>query len=108
MPLEQEVMVLLIGGFSIVMGIVMLVVVFLWMINKNNNLGYIWILLHLLLVSVAMYFALKSITFDYKHPMASEEISLQLGVSGVVWALSMICLTIALFSFSKMRKHSAS
>ncbi|MFC3039666.1 hypothetical protein ACFOGI_05325 [Virgibacillus xinjiangensis] len=104
MPLEQEVMGLLIGGFSIVMGVAILVTVFLWMKNKNNTPGYIWTLLHLLLVSVAVYFALEGIAFDYNHPMASEEISLQIGISGVVWAFSMLCLVIALFSFSKKEK----
>ncbi|WP_053362375.1 hypothetical protein [Bacillus sp. FJAT-27251] len=104
MPLEQEVMELLIGGFSIVMGILMLVNVVLWIKNKNFGSGYIWTLLHLLLVSVAAYFASKAIAIDYNHPMASEEISLRIGVSGAVWALSMICLMIALFSFSKKRK----
>ncbi|MFD2042735.1 hypothetical protein ACFSTA_00265 [Ornithinibacillus salinisoli] len=107
MPLEQEVMGLLIGGVSIVMGIAILITVFLWVKNKNNSSGYIWTLLHLLLVSVAVYFTLKGIAFDYNHPMASEEISLQIGISGVIWALSMLCLVIALFSFSKERKHSA-
>jgi hypothetical protein len=105
MPLEQEVMGLLIGGLSIVMGIAILITVFLWMKNKNS--GYIWTLLHLLLVSFAAYFVLKAIAIDYNHPMASEEISLQIGIAGVVWALSMICLVIALFSFSEERKQSA-
>ncbi|PAV29340.1 hypothetical protein CIL05_12110 [Virgibacillus profundi] len=91
-----------------VMGIAILVIVFLWVKKKNNSSGYIWTILHLLLVSVAFYFGLKGIAFDYNHPMASEEISLQIGISGVVWALSMLCLVIALFSFSKERKHSAS
>jgi ABC-type polysaccharide/polyol phosphate export permease len=76
--------------------------------NKNNKSGYIWTLLHLLLVSVAVYFALKAIAFDYNHPMASEENSFLLGISGVVWVLGMICLVIALFSFSKNRKQSTS
>jgi uncharacterized membrane protein YbhN (UPF0104 family) len=106
MPLEQEVMGLLIGGVSIVMGIAIFVTVFLWMKNKKKSTGYIWTLLHLLLISVAAYFVLKAIAFDYNHPMASEEISLQIGISGVVWAFSMICLVIALFSFSKERKHN--
>jgi uncharacterized membrane protein YagU involved in acid resistance len=94
---------LLIGGFSIVMGIVMLVIVFFWIKNKINGSGYIWTLLHLLLVSIAAYFALKAIAFDYNLPMASEEVSLKIGVFGTVWALSMICLMIALLSYSKKK-----
>lgn len=101
MPLEQEVKGLLIGGFSIVIGITILITVFLWIKNKGNSLGYMWILLHLLLFSTATYFAVKAVAFDYSHPMASEEISLQIGVSGVIWALSMLCLVFALFCFSK-------
>lgn len=108
MPLEQEVMGFLIVGFSIIMVITILVAVFLWIKNKNNSSGYIWTLLHLLSFSIAVYFALKAIDFDYNHPMASEEISLQIGISGVVWALSMLCLVIALFCFSKKGKFNAS
>ncbi|WP_246202584.1 hypothetical protein [Virgibacillus doumboii] len=108
MPLEQEVLGMLIGGFSIVMGISVLITVFLWLKNKGNSSGYIWTLLHLLSFSVAVYFALKAVAFDYDHPMASEEVSLQIGISGVVWALSMLCLVIALFRFSKGKKSGVS
>ncbi|MFB4166889.1 hypothetical protein [Virgibacillus sp. JSM 102003] len=108
MPLEEGVMGLLIGGFAIIMGITILVIVLLWVKNKNNRVGYISTLLHLLLVSVAVNFALKAIAFDYNHAMASEEISFQIGIAGVVWALSMICLVIALFSFSQERKNGVS
>ncbi|TFB15063.1 hypothetical protein E3U55_12485 [Filobacillus milosensis] len=100
MPLEEEVRGLLIGGFSTVMGICMLICVFL-LIKKNNNLGYTWIFLHLLLVSVAANFALRVITFDSNHPMASEEISLQISISGIIWTFSMIFLVFGLISFSK-------
>ncbi|MFS0673560.1 hypothetical protein [Ornithinibacillus sp. 179-J 7C1 HS] len=104
MPLEEGVMGLLIGGFTIVMGITLVVTVMLWIKNKNNSSGYIWTLLHLLTFSIAIYLALKVIGFDYNHPMAPENISFQIGISGLVWALSMLCLVIALFSFSKSRK----
>ncbi|MGP4107894.1 hypothetical protein [Virgibacillus sp. L01] len=108
MPLEEGVMGLLIAGFVVVMGITILVTVLLWVKNKNNSMGYISTLLHLLLVSFAVNFALKAIAFDYNHAMASEEISFQVGIAGVIWALSMICLAIALFSFSKERKEGVS
>lgn len=62
----------------------------------------------MLFVSVAIYFFIKAISFDFNHPMASEEISLQIGISGVVWALGMICLLIGLFKFSKTRKNRVS
>ncbi|MFZ3580263.1 hypothetical protein [Virgibacillus sp. DJP39] len=101
MPLEQEFIGLLTGGFFIVIGLVMIVTVLLWTKNKNYSSGYVWILLHLILFSVAAYFFLEAISSDYSHPMASEENSFQLGLAGVVWALSMSCLVIGLVRFSK-------
>ena len=108
MPLEEEVLGILIGGFSIVMGIVILTTLFFCVKNKSKNTGYVWVFFHLVLFSFATYFALKAISFDYNHPMASEEISLQIGLSGVVWAASMICLLIGIYSFSKTRESSSS
>ncbi|MGM0877316.1 MAG: hypothetical protein ACQEWV_21850 [Bacillota bacterium] len=105
MPLEQEVIGLLIGGFSIVMGIAILITLLLWLKNKNNSAPYV---LHLLFFSVAIYFSLMAISFDYNHTMASEEISLQIGISGVVWALSMLCLLIGIVKFSRTKKYSGS
>jgi hypothetical protein len=107
MPLEQEVFSLLIGGYSIIMGIAFLTILLLWFKSKNNHSAYIWTLLHLLFFSIAIYFSLRAITFDYMHPMASEEISLQMGISGVIWAVSMICLMIGIFNFSKTRKYNS-
>lgn len=108
MPLEQEVIGLLIGGVTIVIGITVLVTLFLWVKNKNNSYGYLWTLLHLIVLSVALYFVLNVVAFDYNHPMASEEISLQVGVIGTIWALSMICLVLAICSFSKAENDSVS
>jgi hypothetical protein len=108
MPLEEEVFGLLIGGFSIVMGIAIITIFLLWFRNKNNSSAYMWTLLHLLFFSVAIFFSLKAISSNHNHPMASEEISLQLGVSGVVWALSMVFLVIGIFKFSISRNYSSS
>ncbi|UOQ86905.1 hypothetical protein [Gracilibacillus salinarum] len=104
MPLEQEVIGLLIAGFSIVMGIALIVTLFLWIKNKHNSFGYIWTLLHFFSLIISVYFALQAIGFDYNHPMASEEISFRIGIAGVAWAVSMFCLIIALIGFSRNRK----
>ncbi|MDF2859147.1 MAG: hypothetical protein K0Q87_4998 [Neobacillus sp.] len=104
MPLEQEVRGMLIGGFTIVMGIAILTTLFLWLKNKNSNFGYFWTILHFLFFSIAIYFFIKAISNNYIHPMASEENSLQIGIAGVVWAFSMICLLMGIASFSKRRK----
>ncbi|WP_342431597.1 hypothetical protein [Neobacillus sp. FSL H8-0543] len=108
MPLEQEVRGMLIGGFAIVMGIVILTTLFLWIKNKNNSSAYIWTLAHFLFFTLAIYFFIKAISFDFNHPMASEEISLQFGIAGVVWAFSMVCLLMGIVNFSKRRRMEKS
>ncbi|MDF2066772.1 hypothetical protein [Bacillus sp. Cr_A10] len=104
MPLEEGVFELLIGGFSVVMGIAILTLLLLWLQKKNNSSAYVWTLLHLILFSVAVYFFLKAISFDYEHVMASEENSFQIGVAGIIWTFSMVCLIIGIFKFSNSGK----
>lgn len=102
--MEQETLSLLIAGFWVVVGLMVLATLFLWMRSKTNNLAYASVLAHFLLLSVALYFLLKAITFNMDHPMASEEISLRFGVSGVLWAVSMLFLLIGLIKFSRVGK----
>lgn len=104
MPLEEGGIDWLIGGFSIVTGLVLLILLLLWFITKTNRSAFVWTILHLLLLSVAFYFSIRAISFDYKHVMAPEENSLQLGIAGIIWAFSMVCLLIGIFKFSKPRK----
>lgn len=104
MPLEEGVFELLIGGFSVVMGIAISALLLLWLQKKNNSSAYVWTLLHLILFSVAVYFFLKAISFDYEHVMASEENSFQIGVAGIIWTFSMVCLIIGIFKFSNSGK----
>jgi hypothetical protein len=108
MPLEEGVVGWLIGGFSIVMGLVLLTLLLLWSKNRKNRSAYAWIVLHLLFFSLAIYFSLKAISFDYQHVMASEENSSQMGIAEIIWALSMVCLVIGIFKFSNSGKYSAS
>lgn len=104
MPLEEGVFGLIIGGFSLVIGITFILISFRWLQKKNNNIAYFWTLLHLLLFSIAVYFLAKAISFDYEHAMASEENSLHLGIAGIIWAFSMVCLIMGIFKFSKSGK----
>jgi uncharacterized membrane protein len=104
MPLEQEVISLLISGFSIVMGVAFLVVLLVWI--RDKRAAYAWVVLHFVIFSAAIYFFLQAISFDYIHPMASEEISLRIAMSGIAWALSMVFLIIGILSFSKKKKSN--
>lgn len=105
MPMEQETMGLLIGGFSLVVGVMILVTLFLWIKNRGNNIAFASLLSHFILLSIAVYFFIKAISFNSSTPMASEEISLRMGVSGLVWAMSMFCLLIGVIKLSSRKKH---
>lgn len=104
MPMEQETIGLLVGGFSLIVGIMVLVTLFLWIKSKDNNIAYASVIGHFIFLSIAIYVFLKAITFNVDHPMASEEISLRMGVAGVIWAASMLALLIGLIGFSKVKR----
>ncbi|MDM5224952.1 hypothetical protein QUF73_01880 [Cytobacillus sp. NJ13] len=106
MPMEQETMGMLIGGLSTIMGISFIVVLILLFSKKGKSyrMAYGLVLGHLVFFSWAVSQALKAISFDTNHPMASEEISLQLGISGALWAISMVFLVIGLIKFSFTKK----
>lgn len=101
MPMEQETVGLLVGGFSLIIGIMVLVTLFLWVKSKGNHAAYASVICHFAFLTIAMFVFINAITFNADHPMASEEISLRLGVSGVVWAVGMLCLLVGLVRFSK-------
>jgi hypothetical protein len=102
MPMEQETMGLLIGGFSIIIGVSFMIVLVLLFSKKRKpfRMAYTMVIGFLLFFSWAVSQAIKAISVDVNHPMASEEISLHLGISGVLWAISMFFLVLGLIKFS--------
>jgi hypothetical protein len=100
--MEQETMGMLIGGFSIIIGITFMIVLLLLFSKKRKpfRMAYTLVIGFLLFFSWAASQAINAISFDVNHPMASEEISLRLGISGVLWAISMLFLTLGLIKFS--------
>lgn len=106
MPLEQEIPHLLTTGFIFIILILGVSTITLWVKHKKNSTAYIFILVHLLLLSTAFYFFMNAITLelDYYHPMASEENSLQIVIAGGLWALSMISLLGAIFKFTSLSR----
>ncbi|AST00359.1 hypothetical protein B9L19_14745 [Geobacillus thermocatenulatus] len=101
LQMEEEVMDLLIGGFSVVMLIATMTVVSLWRKNRTRRLAFYWIFAHFLLLSIAAYFAFRAISFDLTHPQASEEISLLLGKAGLAWGAGMVCLLAGIVKLSR-------
>nr|WP_263326804.1 hypothetical protein [Neobacillus sp. Marseille-Q6967] len=106
MPLEEEVITLVIWGFTTIMVLAAFTILFLWANSKENSLAYGLMLSHLMLLVIAFLFFVDAISIPYIHPMASEEISLRLGLAGVMWAFSMICLMIGIIRFSKVRQEN--
>jgi len=106
MPLEEELPMLLTTGFIAIILLFTICIITFWCRNKGENSPYIMGLLHLLLLSTAFYFFMNAITseFDYYHPMASEENSLQMGLASGFWALSMLSLLAAIYQFSKIAR----
>ena len=102
--MEQETMGMLIGGFSIIMSIAFLVVILLMFSKKRKSfrVAYGLIIGFFVFFSWAISQALNAISFDVNHPMASEEISLRLGIAGVLWAVSMFFLLFGLINFSSI------
>lgn len=108
MPMEQETMGLLVGGFLIIMGITIMIVLLQLFSKKrkSHRTAYSLVLCYLILFSLAVNQALRAIRFDVNHPMASEEISLRLGMAGVLWAVSMLFLVLGLIKFSFSWKNN--
>lgn len=106
MPLEEEIPLLLTVGFFSIMLLFTICIITVWIRNKGNNTPYILVLFHLFLLSAAFYFFMNAITseFDYNHPMASEENSLQISIASGFWALSMLSLLAAILQFSRKIK----
>lgn len=106
MPLEQEVPSLLTTGFTFIIFILVASIIALWVKNKGNRVAYLFILVHLVLLSTAFIFFMNAVTLelDYNHPMASEENSLQLVIAGFFWALSMVSLLFAIFKFTSLSR----
>ncbi len=105
MPLEQEALSMISGGLTIIMGITFFFTILFWLRQKKHHAGFALTILSLMLLSLAGRFMVEIFQYDVTHPMASEEISLQLGVSGITWAFSMVCLILGIYHFTKDRPN---
>jgi amino acid transporter len=96
MVLEQEIKVLVILGFSVVLAIVAAAIFMLW--RKTRNRGLLWFLPQLALLALCLVFFLRLIDNANSVPdvMLSEENSLMVGLMGSAWCLSMIVMVIGI------------
>lgn len=105
MPIEQETTGMLIGGFSIIIGLTLIVVLLLFFSKKRKvyRTVYGWMIGYLIFFSWAVSQVLNAKSYDVNHPMASEEISLRLEIAGVLWAISMLFLLFSIIKFSSTK-----
>ncbi|MFZ5644898.1 MAG: hypothetical protein ACOY46_15035 [Bacillota bacterium] len=102
MPMEQEVMPLLITGISIVMLLSFIIVLGQWIITKNS--AYSWIVAHLVVLSVSLSRWLHLLNGPGHHnSMASENNSLVVGGAAVLWAFSMGLLMIGIYKLGSKK-----
>lgn len=101
MLIEEEVISLLRGGLIIVMGAVLIIVVGL--IVKYKSAGYWWILMHLLLFSGGALIWIRIL--ETRATASSINNSIAIATTGVIWAISMICLCAGLLLLSPKNKH---
>jgi hypothetical protein len=97
MYLEAEVYGMLNWGFAIVMGIELISFIVLWHKHKFSKEAFCWFIGHIAFFSFAGYKLLEAInTFEHNDSMGSEKASLSIGISGVLWAISVACLLIGI------------
>lgn len=94
MAMEAEVLPLLKFGFGIILIIISLVVIALLLKYKRS--GYGWVFAHLLLFTWACWGWIELLEKGRTGVMASEENSLDIGMIGIIWTVSMICLGVGL------------
>ncbi|MEK3881361.1 hypothetical protein [Paenibacillus sp. PL2-23] len=97
MLMEEEVIPLLRWGFISVMGAVLILVIRL--IAKYKKSGYKWILAHLVLFSWGALSWIK--VLETRATSSSIHNSLTIAGIGVIWAISMMCMSRGLLLLSR-------
>ncbi|AGL02485.1 hypothetical protein [Desulfoscipio gibsoniae] len=105
MPMEQEVMPLLITGVAMVMIFSLVIMFRQWRTTKNN--AHAWIVAHLVMLSISIYQWLKLIGTRQlpQNSMLSENNSLLIGSAAVYWAISMGLLVIGIYKLGNRQKY---
>ncbi|GAA0108952.1 hypothetical protein ABHA37_08320 [Clostridium tertium] len=103
MVIEQGTKSLLIFGFMLVLVIVASCIILLWKKTKNNAL--LWFIPQLVMLSICLFLFIRLIDTQRAIPpaMLSEENSLNIGLIGIGWGLSMLFMTIGIITSFKKR-----
>lgn len=105
MPMESETLTMLSWGFFIVGGICLFAIIKLWGSSKNKS--FIWFIAQLIFLYLTFlkFTYLIRIKPEVPQVMLSEENSLALGTSGILWAISMFCMLIGIYNLGKEDKY---
>jgi hypothetical protein len=108
MQLEAETIETVVYCFFIVIGLYLVVIASLYYKYKSKAL--IWFIVQSLFLAKALFkfTDLMQRKPEYPEFMASEKNSLALGITGVLWAASMICMIIGLLFIMKERDKKQS
>jgi uncharacterized protein len=101
MQMEAETLSMLTLGFAIVILISLIIIIMLWVKIRSN--AFSWFLVQIILLAIAFFKFIKLLVININIPKAiiSEENSLALGLIGVLWACSMLCMLIGIYGLSK-------
>jgi uncharacterized protein len=101
MPMEAETFAMLTLGFAAVILISVIVIIMLWVKVRSKAFG--WFLVQIVLLCAVFFNFIKLLIMNSNIPkaMVSEENSLALGIMGVLWACSMLCMLIGIYWLSK-------
>lgn len=101
MAMEAETLSLISWGFYVVGGFSLLVIIKLWTSSKDKS--FIWFIVQLIFLCLSFLKFTYSIRMKPEIPqtMLSEENSLALGISGILWAISMFCMLKGVWSLAR-------
>ena len=105
MPMEAETLSILSWGFYIVVASSLVVIIKLLISQKDKS--FAWFIAQLVFLYFGFLKFLYSIKMKPEVPqtMLSEENSLTLGISGSLWAISMLCMLTGIWNLSKKSKY---
>lgn len=106
MQIEAETLSMLIWGFSAVILLCIIVIIKLWLGKKDK--AYIWFNAQLAFLALAFYKLVNLLRQGLQIPevMRSEENSLALGMIGVLWTISMICMLMGLWFTGNKKENT--
>lgn len=104
-PMEAETMFMLIGGFSIVIALSLAFVIA--MLLRRKEPSYLWFIVQILFLVGGFRFALKVLDDNIAaNSMVSEQTSMDIGLTAVLWALSMLSMLIGICLTGKKKSSS--